>query len=82
MSEVVSPDRLLPRALEIARLIAEKSIAITPHAKKAMLAAFDTGLSEGLRIEHRLTVEAFATKDRMEGLRAFAEKRPPRFKDD
>jgi enoyl-CoA hydratase len=81
VSEVVAPERLLPRALGIAASIAEKSIAITPFAKKAVLAAFETGLPEGLEIEHRLTVEAFATEDRMEGLRAFAEKRPPRFKD-
>jgi enoyl-CoA hydratase len=80
VSEVVPDERLLPRALEIAGSIAEKSVAITPYAKKAVLAAFETGLADGLKIEHRLTVEAFATEDRMEGLRAFAEKRPPVFK--
>ncbi|MBX3567476.1 MAG: enoyl-CoA hydratase/isomerase family protein [Rhizobiaceae bacterium] len=80
VSEVVAAERLLPRALEIAGTIAGQSVAITPYAKKAVLAAFDNGLEDGLRIEHRLTVEAFATEDRMEGLRAFAEKRPPVFK--
>lgn len=80
VSEVVTTERLLPRALEIAGTIAGKSVAITPFAKKAVLAAFETGLAEGLRIEHRLIVEAFATEDRIEGLRAFAGKRPPVFK--
>jgi enoyl-CoA hydratase len=80
VSEVVPAERLLPRALEIASSIAGKSAAITPCAKKAVLAAFETSLSEGLQIEHRLTVEAFGTEDRMEGLRAFAERRQPAFK--
>ncbi|CAH1652077.1 putative 2,3-dehydroadipyl-CoA hydratase [Hyphomicrobiales bacterium] len=80
ISEVVAPDRLLPRALEIASLIASKSVAITPFAKRAVKAADELSLEEGLRFEHRLTVEAFDREDRQEGLRAFAEKREPVFK--
>lgn len=80
VSEVVAADRLLPRALEIAAAIAAKSVAITPYAKRAVLAAFETDLQTGLQVEHRLTVDAFAKEDRVEGLRAFAEKRPPAFK--
>lgn len=80
VSEVVEADRLLPRALEIAAAIAAKSVAITPYAKKAVLAAFETELQSGLKIEHRLTVEAFGKEDRIEGLRAFAEKRAPAFR--
>ena len=40
----------------------------------------EEALEEGLEFEHRLTVEAFGTEDRVEGLRAFAEKRKPDFK--
>ena len=80
VSEVVEADRLLPRALEIAAAIAAKSVAITPYAKKAVQAAFETELQSGLEIEHRLTVEAFGKEDRIEGLRAFAEKRAPAFR--
>jgi enoyl-CoA hydratase len=80
VSEVVAADRLLPRALEIAAAIAAKSVAITPYAKKAVLAAFETDLQTGLQFEHRLTVEAFGKEDRIEGLRAFAEKRAPAFR--
>lgn len=81
VSEVVPQERLLPRALEIAALIAAHSTAITPHAKRAVLAAFEHPLAAGLNIEHALTIEAFKTEDRTEGLRAFAEKRNPDFKD-
>ncbi|ANT52995.1 enoyl-CoA hydratase-related protein [Mesorhizobium amorphae] len=80
VSEVVAADRLLPRALEIAAAISAKSVAITPYAKKAVQAAFETELQSGLEIEHRLTVEAFGKEDRIEGLRAFAEKRAPAFR--
>ena len=80
VSEVLARDQLLPRALEIAGAIATKSVAITPYAKRAVQTADQVGLRDGLRIEHELTVEAFAKEDRMEGLRAFAEKREPNFK--
>ena len=80
VSEVVAPNQLLARSQEIAALIAAKSVAIAPYAKRAVRAADECGLAEGLSLEHALTVEAFSTEDRMEGLRAFAEKREPVFK--
>lgn len=79
VSELLPQEQLLPRALEIGREIALKSTAITPYAKRAVKAADEFPLAEGIALEHALTVEAFATHDRMEGLRAFAEKREPRF---
>jgi enoyl-CoA hydratase len=80
ISEVVPAQRLLQRALEIANAVAANSVAVAPFAKRAVLAADRMGLPEGLRLEHELTTEAFGLHDRMEGLRAFAEKRPPVFK--
>ncbi|HEY0917672.1 enoyl-CoA hydratase-related protein [Devosia sp.] len=80
VSEVLPDDGLLDRALALAGEIARHSVAITPYAKRAIRAADEHPLAEGLAIEHRLTVEAYATEDRAEGLRAFAEKREPRFR--
>jgi enoyl-CoA hydratase/carnithine racemase len=80
VSEVVPDGELIPRATAIAKNIAEKSVAITPFAKRAVNAAYELPLNEGLAFEHELTVEAFATEDRVEGLRAFSEKRQPLFK--
>ncbi|MDR6581560.1 enoyl-CoA hydratase-related protein [Pseudomonas extremaustralis] len=80
VSEVVPAGQLLDRALEVATEIAAHSNAITPYAKAAVRLANELPLLEGLTEEHRLTVEAFATEDRIEGLRAFAEKRKPAFK--
>jgi enoyl-CoA hydratase/carnithine racemase len=80
VSEVVPADRLLQRAMEIANAVAANSVAVAPFAKRAVLAADRMPLPEGLHLERELTTEAFRLDDRMEGLRAFAEKRPPVFK--
>ncbi|MGI0524118.1 enoyl-CoA hydratase-related protein [Rhizobium giardinii] len=80
VSEVVKAEDLLSRCIELASSIASKSVAITPYAKRAVQAAYELPLAEGILEERRLTVEAFTTEDRMEGLRAFAEKRTPVFK--
>lgn len=80
ISEVVDHDGLIPRALEIAQVIAAKSPAVSPFAKRAVKGAFEYSLNEGLAFEHELVFKAFATEDRIEGLRAFAEKREPHFK--
>jgi enoyl-CoA hydratase len=80
ISEMVPHDELIPRALAIACVIASKSVAITPFAKRAIKAAYEHSLEDGLRVEHELTVEAFSTEDRVEGLKAFAEKRDPIFR--
>jgi len=79
VSEVVDADALLARAIALATLIAQKSSAVTPYAKRAVRAADELPLAAGLRHEHELVVEAYGKADRAEGLRAFAEKRPPRF---
>ncbi|WP_265518246.1 enoyl-CoA hydratase-related protein [Nitratireductor luteus] len=80
ISEAVDLEVLQDRAVEIASEIASRSSAITPYAKRAVNAAFELPLGEGLALEHELTVAAFEKEDRIEGLKAFAEKREPKFK--
>lgn len=62
-SEVVPAKRLLPRALEIGARSPQNSVAITP-TQEGRARSFRNDLGEGLRTEHRLTVEAFATSTR------------------
>jgi len=79
VSEIVPEAQLLARAVAIGRQIAANSVAVTPYAKAAVNAAFEMPLAAGLVHERKLVTEAFDLEDRHEGLRAFAEKRPPRF---
>ncbi len=80
VAEVVPHDQTLERALDLAATIAQKSPIIARLAKQAVLVAYDTTLSMGLRIERQAIALAFETEDRAEGMNAFLEKRPPRFK--
>jgi enoyl-CoA hydratase len=43
-------------------------------------AAFETPLAEGVRIERDLFGSLFGTPDQVEGMRAFAERREPRWR--
>ena len=79
VSEITQPELTVERAMQIARTIAGKAPLAVRLAKEALLKAQDVDLASGLRFErHAFTVLA-GTADRDEGIRAFQEKRPPRF---
>ena len=69
----------LSEAIELARLVAERAPLAVRLGKQAVLAAQETTLGEGLQAERRLFDEAMASEDRVEGMKAFLEKREPRF---
>jgi enoyl-CoA hydratase len=48
-------------------------------AKQSVQAAFETSLDEGLRLERKNFYLLFATTDQKEGMKAFLEKRQPKF---
>jgi len=70
----------LNAALELAEVIARRPPLAVRFAKQAVLAAEETPLSAGLAQERRLFELAMATEDRVEGMRAFLEKRNPEFR--
>jgi enoyl-CoA hydratase/carnithine racemase len=72
--------RWLEEALEMAQRVARRPPIATRLAKQAVIAADETALSAGLEAERRLYELSFATEDRVEGMRAFIEKRRPEFK--
>ena len=73
--------RVVPAAMEA--FLAEKIAALSPvavaMAKRAVNAAFETTLTEGVRAERALFLSLFGTPDQREGMAAFAEKRKPAF---
>jgi enoyl-CoA hydratase/carnithine racemase len=80
VSQVVPPTEL--RAA-VASLCADLSAAgplALAQAKHAIDAGFGKPLDEGLAIERRCYEVVLASDDRNEGLRAFAEKRPPSYR--
>ncbi len=68
------------RALGLAQRVAKRPPLAAKLAKQAVLAADETGLAAGLEQERRLYELAMATEDRVEGTRAFLEKRKPEFR--
>jgi enoyl-CoA hydratase len=80
VARIVAPDKLLEEALAVAAKIASFSLPSVLLAKEAVNRAFETGLAEGLKFERRVFHATFGTEDQKEGMAAFAEKRPPQFK--
>jgi enoyl-CoA hydratase/carnithine racemase len=82
--EIGLVDRVAPAAdvyglaTHEARSFAEGPSLAYAAAKRA-LAAADRPLAEGLEVEREAFVPLFATRDQEEGMRAFLEKREPRF---
>lgn len=79
-NRVVPVEQTVPTAQDLARRIAAKPPIAVRMIKEAVNAAFETSLSSGLAAERRSFQLLFATEDQTEGMRAFLEKRPPRFK--
>jgi enoyl-CoA hydratase/carnithine racemase len=80
VNEVTGKGEWLERALELAKRISNRPPLAARLAKQAVLAADETSLSAGLDQERRLYELAMATEDRVEGMRAFLEKRRPEYR--
>jgi enoyl-CoA hydratase/carnithine racemase len=80
VNAVVSKREWLGEAMELASRIASRPPIAARLAKQAVLAAEETAMGAGLEQERRLYELAMATEDRVEGMRAFLEKRKPEFK--
>ncbi|MBJ7457976.1 MAG: enoyl-CoA hydratase/isomerase family protein [Thermoleophilaceae bacterium] len=68
------------KASDLAEVIAKRPPVAVRLAKQAVNAAFEDGMTGGLAYERRLFELAMATDDRVEGMTAFIDKRPPEFK--
>lgn len=80
VSRIVQQDQLIEEAVSVAAAIAAKGRLSVYAVKEAVNAAQEMALAEGVRFERRLFHALFATEDQKEGMAAFAEKRPPKFK--
>jgi enoyl-CoA hydratase len=80
VNKVVPSDQLLPAAKEWAEKLAQKPAIALRMLKEAVNTGVNVDLQSGLTVESACFGNTFATEDRKEGMRAFAEKRKPVFR--
>ncbi|MEX2649765.1 MAG: enoyl-CoA hydratase-related protein [Alphaproteobacteria bacterium] len=80
VAKVVPTAEVVAEAVALGARIAAHSRPIVAKAKDAVNRAFETTLAEGLGFERALFYACFAHDDRAEGMAAFIDKRPARFK--
>lgn len=80
VSRVVGGAKLASEAEALARTIAAKGPIALRFIKEAVNKGLDLTLEQGLRLEADLYFLLHTTADRTEGIKAFLEKRPPKFK--
>jgi len=79
VNRVALPGQLLDDASELAQSVAANAPIAVAAAKHAIDDGLSLGLDDALALEQRQYQLVLQTEDRLEGLRAFAEKRPPKF---
>jgi enoyl-CoA hydratase len=79
VERVVPAGEALETAAELARTIAAKAPIALRYAKEAVVKGLGMSLEDGLRLEGDLSTLLRTTEDRVEGAKAFLEKRKPRW---
>lgn len=80
VEQVVPHDQLKLAVEDLAQTIVSRAPLAVKYAKEAIVRGVELSLTEGLKVEAELYTLLRTTEDRMEGARAFQEKRPPQFK--
>jgi enoyl-CoA hydratase len=79
VERVVPAAEARPHAMALARELAGKAPVALRYAKEAVVKGLELPLADGLRLEGDLSTLLRTTEDRLEGARAFLEKRRPRW---
>jgi enoyl-CoA hydratase len=79
VSRVVPAAEIVSEALATARKIAAQSPLAVMMNKELVNAAYETSLTQGVKLERRLFHSLFAFEDQTEGMAAFVEKRKAKF---
>jgi len=80
VAKVVPAAELLDEALKTAEVIAGMAPLAAIASKEMVNAAFEMPLAQGINFERRLFHGLFGTEDQKEGMTAFVEKRPGKWK--
>jgi enoyl-CoA hydratase/carnithine racemase len=76
---VVPVAELMAAAQGLARDMAAKAPIALRYAKEAVVSGLGLPLQDGIRLENDLATLLRTTEDRVEGARAFVEKRKPKW---
>jgi enoyl-CoA hydratase/carnithine racemase len=79
VSKIVPPESLAAEVDAVVQAVVTKGPLSLRYVKEAVNKGLDLTLEQGLRLEADLYFLLHTTADRTEGIRAFLEKRPPRF---
>lgn len=79
VAKVVPAETLMQETFEVAKLISNRAPVAVKLAKEAVNMAFETSLRDGMEYERRNFYLTFSSKDQKEGMKAFMEKREPRY---
>lgn len=79
VARVVPGETLMQETFEIAKAISNRAPVAVRLAKEAVNMAFETALKDGMEYERRNFYLTFSSKDQKEGMRAFMEKREPKY---
>ena len=79
VTRIVPAQDLIDEAVKMAQAIAEKSRPNVVMIKELVNQAYETSLSEGIRMERWMFHASFGTPGQKEGMAAFIEKRKPKF---
>lgn len=79
IEEITERHYLLTDALNWAETIANNAPIAIQQAKLAINQSINTTINEGLKVEQECYHKIISTEDRLEGLRAFKEKRKPKY---
>jgi len=80
VNRVVPPEALMPVVMEMARRICRQGSMAIAAAKRLINEGIEKSLQDGCRMEIDAFVSLFGTEDRKEGMKAFIEKRTPKFR--
>jgi enoyl-CoA hydratase len=79
VERVVPTAEVHTSARALAKMLAERAPVAMRYAKEAVVKGLGMSLEDGLRLENDLATLLRTTEDRLEGAKAFLEKRKPRF---
>jgi 2-(1,2-epoxy-1,2-dihydrophenyl)acetyl-CoA isomerase len=80
VNQVTPPEKLMEEATALASQLSRGPTRANGLAKRALYRGLELDLSEVLNLEMELQAQLMATEDFQEGVRAFLEKRQPRFR--